>query len=130
MKGLTHKQSKELRERIVAYRLEGHYADEAAEHFGVPLSYVYMASKGHECVRREAKPSVYRNQYTVASFDREANAKRYIEERTDGFEYAGGFTGIDGFVNLRCVVCGDIRLPPLQACPATAPRDRHIRLSE
>lgn len=50
----------------------------------------------------------YRNQYTAGGFDREANAKRYIDERTPGFEYAGNYTGIDGYVDLRCRVCGSV----------------------
>lgn len=50
----------------------------------------------------------YRNQYTAGGFDREANAKRYIDERTPGFEYAGNYTGIDGYVDLRCRACGSI----------------------
>jgi len=50
----------------------------------------------------------YRNQYTAGGFDREANAKRYIDERTPGFEYAGNYTGIDGYVDLRCRACGSV----------------------
>lgn len=51
---------------------------------------------------------VYRNQYTAGGYDREANAKRYIDERTPAFEYAGNYTGIDGSVDLRCRACGSI----------------------
>lgn len=48
------------------------------------------------------------NQYTSGKFDREANARRYIDERTPWFEYAGGFTGVDGHVDLKCKTCGAI----------------------
>lgn len=48
------------------------------------------------------------NQYTSGAFDREANAIRYINERAPGFEYAGNFTGVDGFVDLKCKTCGSI----------------------
>lgn len=49
------------------------------------------------------------NQYTSPTFDREANAKRYIEERTPWAEYAGGFTHCDGGVYLRCKTCGNVQ---------------------
>lgn len=48
------------------------------------------------------------NQYTNGTFDREANAIRYINERTPMFEYAGNFTGVDGHVDLKCKKCGTI----------------------
>ena len=48
------------------------------------------------------------NQYTDGTFDRIGNAKRYINERTPGFEYAGNFTGIDGYVDLKCKTCGTV----------------------
>lgn len=45
------------------------------------------------------------NQYERAGFDRIENAKRYIEERTEGFEYAGSYTGIDGYTDIKCLKC-------------------------
>ena len=51
---------------------------------------------------------IYRNQYTNGSFDRIANAIRYINERTPNFEYAGNFTGVDGYVDLKCKTCGTV----------------------
>lgn len=107
MKGLTHEQSRELRESILAYRKDGHYLTETAEHFGVSKQYVGVACAGHKWPAEPQKGKA-KNQYTSASFDRIANAKRYIEERTPWFEYAGNYTGIDGYVDLKCKKCGAV----------------------
>ena len=56
----------------------------------------------------EKKTWERKNQYTCSSFDREQNAIQTIDERTPGFEYAGGFTHCDGDVLLRCKKCGSL----------------------
>lgn len=85
-------------EAVRIYYSEGHTARETAAHFGASKDYVRQICKG---IRAG-------NQYTDGQFDREANAIRYIEERTPWFEYAGDFTGLDGYVNLKCKKCGAI----------------------
>lgn len=85
-------------EEVRRYFAEGHTAKETAERFGTSKEYAARICRG---IR-------YGNQYTSGLFDREANAIRYINERTPGFEYAGNFTGVDGFVDLKCKTCGTI----------------------
>ena len=80
------------------YFAEGHTAKETAEKFGTSKDYAGEICKG---IRSG-------NQYTNGLFDRVANAKRYIMERTPTFEYVGNYTGIDGYVDLKCKICGTI----------------------
>ncbi len=47
------------------------------------------------------------NQYTRGNYDQIANAKRYIE-KSGRFTYVDGFTGVDGFANVRCKKCGTV----------------------
>ena len=85
-------------EAIRKYYEEGHTAQETANYFSTSRDYVRRLCKG---IRTG-------NQYTNGLFDREANAIRYITERTPQFEYAGNYTGIDGFVDLKCKTCGSV----------------------
>lgn len=78
------------------YKAGGRTVRETADRFGIRYSTAKEICRG--------LPNVG-NQYTH-NFDRIANAKRYISERTPAFEYAGNFTGIDGEVDLKCKACG------------------------
>lgn len=103
---MTHKERAEVREAMKAYKAEGHTMAEVADKFGYTKEYVQRICKG--IAPQQSQPEVYRNQYTNGTFNREANAIRYINERTPNFEYAGNFTGIDGYVDLKCKRCGTI----------------------
>lgn len=98
MKKLTHEESCKRQEAMREYFREGHTAKETAIKFDTTANYVKQICRG---IRTG-------NQYTNGLFDREANAVRYINERTPWFEYAGNFTGIDGYVDLKCKKCGTI----------------------
>lgn len=89
-----------------AYKAEGHTMAEVAEKFGINQATAQKVCKG--IAKQIARPQEYKNQYTNGEFNREANAIKYIEERTPWFEYAGEFTGLDGYVNLKCKKCGAI----------------------
>ena len=103
---MTHKERAEVREAMKAYKAKGHTMAEVAEKFGYTKGYAQIVCK---CIApQQARPEVYRNQYTNGSFDREANAIRYINERTPNFEYVGNFTGLDGYVDLKCKTCGTV----------------------
>jgi len=97
---------------IVSMRKNGASMSEIAEHCGLTQSGVHSVCKryGVAGVRSNRRATVqeYRNQYTTGAFDREANAIRYINERTPEFEYAGNFTGLDGYVDLKCKTCGTV----------------------
>lgn len=103
---MTHKERAEIREAMKAYKAEGHTMAEVAEKFGYTKAYAQMVCKG--IAPQQSRPAVYRNQYTNGTFDREANAICYINERTPNFEYVGNFTGIDGYVDLKCKTCGTV----------------------
>lgn len=103
---MTHKERAEVREAMKAYKAEGHTMAEVADKFGCTKNYAQKICKG--IAPQQSRPEVYRNQYTNGTFDREANAIRYINERTPNFEYAGNFTGVDGYVDLKCKTCGTV----------------------
>lgn len=77
------------------YYLEGHTRKEVAERFGTSVGYAKQICRGLRTG----------NQYTNGLYDREANAIHWINERAPGFEYAGNFTGVDGFADIRCKEC-------------------------
>ena len=93
-------------EEYRTYKAEGHTMNEVASRFGINEATVNRVCKG---IAPQKQPvEAKRNQYTNGVFDREANAIRYINERTPQFEYAGNFTGVDGFVDLKCKTCGAV----------------------
>lgn len=100
--GIKAKRAKKKRrldhEAMREYFAEGYSAQETAEQFGTTVNSVRKICRG-------IRPG---NQYTNGLFDREANAKQQIAERTPNFEYAGNFTGVDGYVDLKCKTCGTI----------------------
>ncbi len=121
MKGKKHIESAAIREEMKAFKAEGHTVKEVAEKFGYSIHYTQSICKGiaPQFTRR---PEHYRNQYTSGKFDREENARKLIGKRADGFEYVGGFTGADGYVNVRCNVCGTVQKRSLITI-----RHKHIR---
>ena len=88
------------------YKSQGHTMQEVADKFGISIATAQQVCKG--IAPQQATLKVYRNQYTSGKYDREANAIRYINERTPWFEYAGNYTGVDGFVDLKCKTCGSV----------------------
>lgn len=98
MKKLTHVEARARWEQMREYYRDGHTQREVAEKFGTTRDYAKNICKG-------IRPG---NQYTNGLFDREANAKKYVE-KIGGYEYAGNFTGVDGFVDIRCKECGHIQ---------------------
>lgn len=106
IKPRTLKYTKSQLKDMCAYKEKGHTMDEVADRFGCSVAYAQKTCKG--IAPQQSRPEVYRNQYTDGTFDREANAIRYINERTPNFEYAGTFTGLDGYVDLKCKMCGAV----------------------
>lgn len=107
---MTREERKKRREDIVEYRKAGHYIRECCEHFGVNESYVHMACRGisypwvkdTETMRQAA---LEQGKNRIPSVE---NAIRIINERAPQFEYAGNYTGVDGYVDLKCRTCGTI----------------------
>lgn len=95
---MTHEEARKRHEEIRAYYRKGHTQKETADAFGTTKDYVRKLCRG-------IRPG---NQYTNGLFDREANAKKHVE-KIAGYEYAGNFTGVDGFVDIRCKKCGHIQ---------------------
>lgn len=91
-------------ELMRAYKAQGHTMKEVAERFGVSQDRAQVVCKG--IAPQKSRPQEYKN-----GWDEErqiANAIRTIAERAPMFEYAGGYTGSDGFVDLRCKTCGAV----------------------
>lgn len=107
---MTHAEKEIRNEEIVKLRHCGKSMSEIAEIYGLTQSGIRSICKryGVDGVMSDRRIIAPKNQYTNGTFDREANAIRYIDERTPGFEYAGNYSGIDGYVDLKCKVCGSI----------------------
>lgn len=109
---MTHAE-KEIRNlEIVRLRHDGKSMSEIAEMYGLTNSAVSCICKRYgvsgKISNRTAPIKNPRNQYTNGVFDREANAIKCITERAPNFEYVGGFTNTDGFVDVRCKTCGTV----------------------
>ena len=93
-------------EAMKAYKANGHSMSEVAERFGVSKKIAEAVCKGiaPQTMRR---PEQYRNQWTDK--DQTERVKAVIAEKTPGFEYAGNYTGSDGFADLKCKACGHIQ---------------------
>lgn len=87
-----------------SYKEQGHSMKQVAEHFGVSQSVAQKVCRG--IAPQKARPQVYHNGWNDER--KEANAIRIINERSPMFEYVGGFTNTDGFVDIRCKTCGAV----------------------
>lgn len=109
---MTHAEKEIRNQLIVTLRKQGQSMSQIAEDYGLTVSAVHQICKryGVAGVMSDRKGTVkeYRNQYTSGAYDREENAKKYIE-KISGYEYAGNYTGVDGFVDIRCKKCGHIQ---------------------
>lgn len=117
MKGMTHEETAEFRKKILAYRKDGHTRTETADHFNVTKQYVTNSCHGYsfpidtETRRAAAKKSWSGNHYNQwgDEAEREQKAAKQVEERLPQFEYVGGFTGSNGFADIRCKKCGHVQ---------------------
>lgn len=122
MKGMTHNQARELKQAIIQYRLDGHYAEETAQKFGVSLGYVYGASNGlgricpqnREATRAGACEWSSKKQKETLS-DREDKCREIISEKTPWFEYVSGYTDMNCRVLVKCKLCGYIDSRPFNS---------------
>ena len=135
---MTHAEKEIRNKEIVALRKSGQSMNQISEVYGITMSAVWCICKrygvGGRLSDRKAHPQVYRNQYTSGSFDRVANAVNHIES-CGGFEYAGNFTGTDGFVDIRCKKCGTVQTKSMVSirhhkkliCPLCTEREKKDR---
>ena len=114
MKGLTHKQSAQLRADVIEYRKQGHYISECCEHFNVKKSFVEMACRGIDFPWKKDRETWLRKvkERVIPIEPREQNLVRLMEERTPGFEYVGGYTST--YAEFRCKECGHVFRKSLQ----------------
>lgn len=95
------KRNQEMRE----YKAQGKTMRDVAEHFGMNEKYVNVICKGIAPQKPKSRKGIESPLKGVVDED---NAIRMIAERLPNIEYAGGFTGCDGRVNLRCKRCGAV----------------------
>ena len=101
MKGLTHKQSHEMWERMREYKAEGHTMKEVADRFGVSKVYAQSKCKGIAPQR----PKIERRPY-IPTTERLKQVADLCEAA--GLEYVGGYVSCDGFVTVKCQRCGTV----------------------
>lgn len=84
------------------FKAQGHTMDEVAERFGVSRCSAQTICKG--IAPQLARPQEYKNGYS--GIDKDILGKKLVEERAPDYEYVGGYTTSDGFVDIRCKACG------------------------
>ena len=109
---MTREERKQRKEAIIEYRKAGHYIRECAERFGVSREYVKSACRGIDYpwkvdIETMRQAALKQNRDNPRGIDIDSMLKM-IDERTPDFEYAGNYTGADGYLDLRCKVCGTV----------------------
>lgn len=126
-----------VREAMRCYKAEGHTMSEVADKFGVSISSAQSFCKGiapqeGTCFTKGMTPQ---NKGVLQNLD---NVLKIISERAPGFEYAGNYTGSDGYVDLRCKKCGyvhthhwnGVRKYKTKTCPNCLRIEREQRKAE
>lgn len=136
MKGLTHEQSKQLKNDIVEYRKQGHYIRECCEHFNVKTSYVYLACKGINYPWKYDTETMS-NAAKEQNKDKRANpetAIKHICASAPWCEYVDGYTTWGCYVNVKCKRCGsvvNISFTTLRQgkskCPACEQKEKELK---
>lgn len=91
------------------YKAQGHTMKEVADKFGVSEATVQTACKGIAPQPSGPAAGKARNQWSSIDFSiREEKAIQTIAKHLPTFEYIGGFTNADGYVDLKCKVCGSV----------------------
>ena len=90
------------------YKAQGHTAQDVADKFGVSLQTVKRACAGIAIeygrrIRAEKASVTLLNKYAESIEER---AKGVVERYAPAFEYVGGYTDHNGYVDIRCKVCG------------------------
>lgn len=99
---MTREEKAKRREAMREYKAQGHTNREVAKRFGVTEGYTVQVCKGI-CPQ---KPKVAPKNKGILKPEDEVS--RDIEQRQNGFEYAGNYTGTDGRADLRCKACGTV----------------------
>lgn len=84
------------------FKAQGHTMKEVAERFGVSQGHAQFVCKGISPQRD--RPQEYRNAYS--GIDKDAIGRKLVDERAPDFDYVGGYTNSDGFVDIQCKSCG------------------------
>lgn len=101
-KANTHKH-----EAMRRYKAEGHTMQEVADRFNVAKGTAQQICKG--IAPQQARPP--KNGYVPPNKGKLQEieyVKNMIAERCPNFEYEGNYTGSDGYVDLKCKVCGKV----------------------
>lgn len=137
MKGKTHEETHEIWNQMRVYKAEGHTNREVAEMFGCTTHHAQRICAGIAPQQVRLTDGRARNQYTSGRFDREQNARNKIQQYIPDFEYVGGFTSMDGSVDIKCKTCGNVITRSFisirhnhVACTHCKEQERHEREAE
>lgn len=97
-----------LREKIIAYRKQGHYISECCKKFNVNKAFVNTACRGIDF------PWVYdtdtmSHAAKQQALDREPDENipiNMMRRKAPGFEYVSGYDSYEGHIIIRCKQCG------------------------
>lgn len=109
MKGLTHQQTRELKQQIIEYRKQNHTMKEVMKRFGVTRNYVHCCCRGVQWnwaldVDASVKASQKEHEKTLPQ--REAKAAETIRNNYSDWRYVCGYQQMDGWVTVEHIECG------------------------
>ena len=109
--GLTDNPSLKQR-KILSYRKEGFSAREISRKIGVGYKTVYRVCEkyGAEFTENEKLAAKKANHVALAKKQRKTDAEFsfFFSNIYDDWEYIDGYSGTDGYANIRCLKCGTI----------------------
>lgn len=105
---MTREEQHSRHDAMREYKAQGHTAQDVADKFGVSLQTVRRACAGIAIeygrrIRAEKASVTLLNKYAESIEER---AKGVVERYAPAFEYVGGYTDHNGYVDIRCKVCG------------------------
>lgn len=109
---MTHAEKHVRNLRIIEERNAGRKMSEIAAEFGIAETTVSHICKAKGC-RQFRAPADRSNVPKITGSDHhgwhgDEEAARIVSERIPDFEYVGGYTGTDGYADIRCKTCGEI----------------------
>ena len=129
---MTREEQHSRHDAMREYKAQGHTAQDVADKFGVSLQTVKRACVGVAIeygrrIRAE-KASVTLLNKNAESIDE--RAKCVVERYAPSFEYAGGYTDHNGYVDIRCKVCGYVMRRTCVALRHNSPKCENCRRIE
>ena len=103
---MNKKQREERDAKIIDMRLNNYSMAEIASILNITFGIVYTVSHKNNLGGKRSNRKATYNPPSIPKKKQEDKVAEFIKERLPQFEYAGNYTGSEGAVDIKCVVCG------------------------